>query len=105
MAAAPRPKIRDALEPSITFIDDVDGSEVRRLPKGAEVPVKQAVADFVRRDMAKPGPTTFYYAPPSFGRASTKPPPRSVEELVASAPAPKSPNAGDLWSRASCSEP
>ena len=77
------PRVRDVLEHSVTMIDDHDGTALRRMPKGAEVPMQQAVRDFVRRDMSTPGPTTYVYVPPSVGREyETKPPPRSIDELI-----------------------
>ena len=77
------PRVRDVLEHSVTMIDDHDGTALRRMPKGAEVPMQQAVRDFVRRDMSTPGPTTYVYVPPSVGRDyETKPPPRSIDELI-----------------------
>ena len=77
------PRVRDVLEHSVTMIDDHDGTALRRMPKGAEVPMQQAVRDFVRRDMSTPGPTTYVYVPPSVGREyEQKPPPRSIDEPV-----------------------
>ena len=77
------PRVRDVLEHSVTMIDDHDGTALRRMPKGAEVPMQQAVRDFVRRDMSTPGPTTYVYVPPSVGREyEQKPPPRSIDELI-----------------------
>ena len=77
------PRVRDVLEHSVTMIDDHDGTALRRMPKGAEVPMQQAVRDFVRRDMSTPGPTTYVYVPPSVGRDyEQKPPPRSIDELI-----------------------
>ena len=65
------------------MIDDHDGTALRRMPKGAEVPVAQAVRDFVRRDLSTPGPTTYVYVPPSVGREyEKKPPARTIDELI-----------------------
>jgi len=77
------PRVSDVLEHSVTMIDDHDGTALRRIPKGAEVPVAQAVRDFVRRDLSTPGPTTYVYLPPSVGREyEKKPPARTIDELI-----------------------
>ena len=81
-APARPPRVTDVLETSVRFVDDVDGAVVRKLPKGGEVPLGKAVSDFVRRDMAVPGPYTIYYVPPG-ARPETPAAPRPLDDLVA----------------------